>query len=510
MRTLNYGDTLIGQTLSLDFSSLKFDGNLKPTIIAKSKNGSMIRCHTETNANFITIQDGSNSTILYKRISDSKTAEVSLTEYACNSFDDIVYLNTDIFGYSCIKVDESANHKPLRINIDDINMYSGKYITATTCEGTSPIRRLNGYTRQEIREESKSTVTGTEVTVNDTYVNNQTEFTIDGNSYQETAEGYNLYNIDEALNNVLKKNDDNSYTFTRTSSRFAKAVNISIPANTDFVIDYSNMKVNGNYEGNILSAIIKYTDDTDTTSSLYSTEEDRRGLRRYSKDIKSIQLYLESSLTEGTSITFSDFMIYLGSSLSKAYEPYTGGIPSPNSDYIQKITSVGGYDNLFDKNNIIDGSYVSDSNGAFVSDSTSKRTDYIEIQANSYYYIYSDKTSGNWGAWYDKDKNFISGITLGGKEEGTVNSPANAKYIAFTISHQGNLADYSNIKINETAIKIKHSGKNLFNFNGVTNPSIATYESGIATLTWDRGYNVYFLSNSRQKLTDIDSKKPIQ
>lgn len=491
MRTLNYGDTLIGQTLSLDFSSLKYDGNVKPAIIAKSKNGSMIRCNTESNTNFITIQDGSNSTILYKRISDSKTAEVSLTEYACNSFDDIVYLNTDIFGYSCIKVDESANHKPLRINIDDINTYSGKYITATTCEGTSPIRRLNGYTRQEIREESKSTVTGTEVTVNDTYVNNQTEFTIDGNSYQETTEGYNLYNIDEALNDVLKKNGDSSYTFTRTSSRFAKAVNISIPANTDFVIDYSNVKLNGNYEGKILSAVIKYTDDTDTTSNLYSTDRDSRGLRRYSKDIKSIQLYLESSVTEGTSITFSDFMIYLGSSLSKAYEPYTGGIPSPNLDYQQKITSVGGYDNIFDKNNIISGSYVSDGKGSFVSDSTSKRTDYIEIQANSYYYIYSDKATGNWGAWYDKDKKFISGITLGGKNEGTVNSPANAKYIVFTISYQGNLADYSNIKINETVLRIKQSGKNSFNNSKALLMSSLSYSNGIYSAS-DNDTNTMF------------------
>lgn len=224
------------------------------------------------------------------------------------------------------------------------------------------------------------------------------------------------------------------------------------------------MKVNGNYEGAILSAVIKYTDDTDNTSSLYSTEEDRRGVRRYSKDIKSIQLYLESSLPEGTGITFSDFMIYLGSNLSKTYEPYTGEIPSPNPEYTQKITSVGGYDNLFDKNNIISGSYVSDGNGSFVGNSTSKRTDYIEIQANSYYYIYSDKATGNWGAWYDKDKNFISGITLGGKNEGTVNSPANAKYMVFTISYQGNLADYSNIKINETVLKIKQSGKNKVDF----------------------------------------------
>lgn len=172
---------------------------------------------------------------------------------------------------------------------------------------------------------------------------------IEGNSYQETTQGYNLYNIDEALNDVLKKNGDSSYTFTRTSSRFAKAVNISIPANTDFVIDYSNVKLNGNYEGNILSAVIKYTDDTDTTTSLYSTEEDRRGLRRYPKDIKSIQLYLESSLTEGISITFSDFMIYLGSSLSKTYEPYTGGIPSPNPDYPQEIQNVGDNINVFNK-----------------------------------------------------------------------------------------------------------------------------------------------------------------
>lgn len=170
-----------------------------------------------------------------------------------------------------------------------------------------------------------------------------------GGSYQKTTQGYNLYNIDEALNDVLKKNGDSSYTFTKTSSRFAKAVDISIPANTDFVIDYSNVKLNGNYEGNILSAIIKYTDDTDTTSSLYSTEEDRRGLRRYSKDIKSIQLYLESSLTEGTSITFSDFMIYLGSNLSKTYEPYTGGAPSPNPDYPQEIQNVGDKINILNK-----------------------------------------------------------------------------------------------------------------------------------------------------------------
>lgn len=173
------------------------------------------------------------------------------------------------------------------------------------------------------------------------------------------------------------------------------------------------------------------------------------------------------------------------------YEPYTGGIPSPNPDYTQKITSVGGYDNIFDKNNIISGSYVSDGNGSFISNSTSKRTDYIEIQANSYYYIYSDKTSGNWGAWYDKDKNFISGITLGGKKEGVVNSPANAKYMAFAISYQGNLTDYSNIKINETAIKIKQSGKNKLDFKKILKNANVTYTEQDGVFNLANNGNLY-------------------
>lgn len=205
---------------------------------------------------------------------------------------------------------------------------------------------LSGRSEQKTRELSQKQASGEQVKLVDVDQNKFIDIFANGNNYQETTQGYNLYNIDEALNDVLKKNGDSSYTFTRTSSRFAKAVNISIPANTDFVIDYSNVKLNGNYEGNILSAIIKYTDDTDTTSSLYSTEEDRRGLRRYSKDIKSIQLYLESSLTEGTSITFSDFMIYLGSNLSKTYEPYTGGTPSPNPDYKQDVEVIDGYNKL--------------------------------------------------------------------------------------------------------------------------------------------------------------------
>ena len=178
MRTINYGDTLIGQTLSLDFSSLTYNGNLKTTVIAKSKNGSMIKCNTDSNIDYITIQDGSNSTVLYKRTKDASVAEVSLTEYECNSFDDIVYLNTDAFGYLCIKINESANHKPLRINIDETNVYTGKSITATTCKGVGKVRKLTGYSKQE-------TTVGYNLCYSTTISSNNLYFQVDKNTISD-------------------------------------------------------------------------------------------------------------------------------------------------------------------------------------------------------------------------------------------------------------------------------------------------------------------------------------
>ena len=34
----------------------------------------------------------------------------------------------------------------------------------------------------------------------------------------------------------------------------------------------------------------------------------------------------------------------------------------------------------------------------------------------------------------------------------------------------------------------------LFNWDGVSNPTIATYENGVATLTWTSGFDVFFLN----------------
>lgn len=301
-----------------------------------------------------------------------------------------------------------------------------------------------------------------------------------GNIRQETTEGYNVANLDRETYTLagitVTNNGDGSFTFNGTSTSAADLILTKTAAVNSNIYQFEDAKYllktfvisgdisNPNNKG-ISIVCMGRSNNTDNYSMLYNDLRQNmfsKLFAMHSTDtLGRIEMYINPE------ITFNNYTIKIllakTDNVNLPYEPYTRGIPSPNPDYTQKITSVGGYDNIFDKNNIISGSYVSDGNGSFIGNSTSKRTDYIEIQANSYYYIYSDKPSGNWGAWYDKDKKFISGITLGGKNEGTVNSPANAKYMAFTISYRGNLTDYSKIKINETAIKIKQSGKNLLN-----------------------------------------------
>lgn len=276
---------------------------------------------------------------------------------------------------------------------------------------------------------------------------------INGNIRQETTEGYQL--LDTSSYSTETKNG-----VTATRQRDG-SIKVTGTATADVQFDIVVFTPNSKDKAYFLSGC-----PAGGSISTYCLNLNVYGVNDVGEGVsftnKVNPTYVRIKVASGVTIDKVFYLMITEGVEKKTYEPYTGRIPSPSPDYTQKITSVGGYDNLFDKNNIINGSYVSDGNGSFIGNSTSKRTDYIEIQANSYYYIYSDKPSGNWGAWYDKDKKFISGITLGGKNEGVVNSPANAKYMVFTVSYQGNLTDYSKIKINETAIKIKQSGKNLF------------------------------------------------
>jgi hypothetical protein len=120
-----------------------------------------------------------------------------------------------------------------------------------------------------------------------------------------------------------------------------------------------------------------------------------------------------------------------------------GTVATPYVPYNSlEIKNVG--ENLFNPSNAKDG-YVSDGSGQIISvNIKNKNTGYIKIDGEEKYFILSNKLTGNWGAWYDKDKKFISGITLGGKNKGIVTAPNNAYFINFTVSYENNNPDYAN------------------------------------------------------------------
>ena len=131
--------------------------------------------------------------------------------------------------------------------------------------------------------------------------------------------------------------------------------------------------------------------------------------------------------------------------------------PAPSPERISDVQVVKGSNNvkiqnknLFNPDNVENG-YINDLNGTVNGDSTSKNTGYMKIKSNTAYYFLPNKSSGNWGAWYDENKNFISGISVN-QDGGNITSPSNAKYMRFTVSNANNNPDYAtNVLIAESS-----------------------------------------------------------
>lgn len=95
--------------------------------------------------------------------------------------------------------------------------------------------------------------------------------------------------------------------------------------------------------------------------------------------------------------------------------------------------------NLFNAATALQNYYISDVDGVAKVAANNDCSDYIEIKPETDYYITSIP-SGRWGAWYDENKTFISGITIYGKKT----SPAGAKYMRVTVNRNNNNTDFAN------------------------------------------------------------------
>lgn len=106
--------------------------------------------------------------------------------------------------------------------------------------------------------------------------------------------------------------------------------------------------------------------------------------------------------------------------------------------------------NLFNPATVVSG-YISNDTGELRSGDASSSA-YVSINGNTSYYI-TPIASGNWGAWYDSNNVFISGIS----GYGVLKSPSNAKYLRVTVSYAGSNPNYANnFMIAESSVKIDY------------------------------------------------------
>lgn len=258
----------------------------------------------------------------------------------------------------------------------------------------------------------------------------------------ENIEGKNKFNKsnmteatwDNGKTNTVTLLEDGRIQSTANYAQWAaKCIDIpNLKANTNYVVSGkivsstagNAMIIVKGYKNNTLSNIIyrQYAAETKFELSFNSSDYEKIG----------ISLSGNNSTLETIYTTIFDEIQLEEDTVAKDYVPYNS----------LEIKNVG--ENLFNPSNAKDG-YVSDRSGQIISvNIKNKNTGYIKIDGEEKYFILSNKLTGNWGAWYDKDKKFISGITLGGKNKGIVTAPNNAYFINFTVSYENNNPDYAN------------------------------------------------------------------
>lgn len=113
-------------------------------------------------------------------------------------------------------------------------------------------------------------------------------------------------------------------------------------------------------------------------------------------------------------------------------------------------------------------------------------------------------------------------IISNGKQEFAyiVNTLDNVKlnYISvYPSEYKDTLQDFFDIQLEKgtvatsylpyNTIQVKDIGKNLFDWTGVSNTNIATFENGVATLTWTTGFDCFLLNKSKQILSGLNTTK---
>lgn len=202
------------------------------------------------------------------------------------------------------------------------------------------LKNENAYLQNVVKQAfTETSASGTELTIDNT-IEARMEMKLNGNTSQNTTTGKNLLNgkyINTFTQNgiTLKHNNDNSFDITGTATSNTSLFPV-------YNIDQSNLVVGNTYyfymsekyDGtNLNVSLVTNTPKLSywIANKAYTIEENQK--------FNNITLYIPSGVTMNYHNV--KFMIVQGSTAT-SYEPYTGGIASPNPDYPQDIKVVTG------------------------------------------------------------------------------------------------------------------------------------------------------------------------
>ena len=233
-----------------------------------------------------------------------------------------------------------------------------------------------------------------------------------GKTTQMSTRGVNLWNKESKI------------TFTATKQ---VVFDTPIPAG-DYVVS-ANVETNDK-DGAVCLMLFYYTDSGSKGANL--TRAGRASAKiTFTSDVKHVVLYAGQNAngSANDTATFADIQLEKGSTAT-AYEPYTGGKPSPSPEYPQEIKNSGKWNegtqkyevdakvtgkNLFDMNKFIDTcNFTKNEDGTFIIDKYVERYDCF-IPANTILSIEVLKVEDSSGAaalelFYEDGKSMYIGF----------------------------------------------------------------------------------------------------
>lgn len=275
--------------------------------------------------------------------------------------------------------------------------------------------------------------TGSEIELNGTIPAKLKNVEFQGDTYQQTYSGKNKINlVDSSSSGVTGTNNgDGTITISGTATSGGgleiMATHELLPAGTYTLTISKALPFLINLAPAAGTSFRIPAGSTSVTTTL-------------SQDYNSAGLYM--AMVSGT--TYNEtFGIQLtsGSTPDYDFEPYVGGIPSPNPDYPQTVQTVTGEQtvevtgkNLLDVSQGYENAYINSSGNKQNGGGKNALFTYIAVSASTSYTISQNEAQNVDFAYYDSSKNFISvDSTYDVSTTHTITTPSNCAYLRFWI-----------------------------------------------------------------------------